>query len=176
MMLQMTGLPGAGKSTLALLLKEQLVAKGIACVIIDGDVYRKSLCKDLGFSAADRKENIRRLAREADKFSKTGSIAIISAINPYEETREELKQHYNAAIIWVHCNLDELVKRDPKGLYKRALLKDGDPNKINNLSGINDPFEIPQAPDLIIDTGLNDKAECTSQLLGFALSRFHNFS
>jgi adenylyl-sulfate kinase len=176
MMLQMTGLPGAGKSTLALLLKEKLEATGITCVIIDGDVYRKTICSDLGFSAADRRENIRRLAKQADKFCKQGSVAIIAAINPYEEIRRELKDQYKAEIIWVHCSLDELIKRDPKGLYQRALLKDDHPNKINNLTGINDPFEIPLNPDIIIDTSINDKDACTLQLLEFTLSRLQNFS
>jgi adenylylsulfate kinase len=176
MMLQMTGLPGAGKSTLALLLKEALEAEGIACVIIDGDVYRKTLCRDLGFSAADRKENIRRLAKEADKFCKQGIVAIIAAINPFEAIRKELKDQYLAGIIWVHCSLGELIKRDPKGLYQRALLSDDHPDKINNLTGINDPFETPQNPDIIIDTGVNDKAACTRQLLEFTLTRLPNFS
>lgn len=171
MMLQMTGLSGSGKSTIALLVKEKLERAGIPCIVIDGDIYRMTICKDLGFSAADRRENIRRLAVEAEKFCREGNIAIIAAINPYEDIRMELKTRFNAEIIWVHCPLEELVKRDTKGLYKRALLKEDDPNRISNLTGVNDPFEIPKKPGIIIDTEFNDKETCSRKLLEFVLSR-----
>lgn len=168
--LQMTGLSGAGKTTLATALKEQLNAKGISATVIDADIYRKTLCRDLGFSAADRRENIRRLAAIAHSYQLKGVLAIIAAINPYEEIRIELRERFAAKIIWLRCALDQLVHRDTKGLYKRALLPDDHPEKIWNLTGINDPYEFPLHPDLVMDTDVADVASSTQKLMGYVLS------
>lgn len=169
-LLQLTGLSGTGKSTLARALQRRLAGEGIVAVVIDGDDYRKTLCRDLGFSAADRKENIRRLAREADCFCQRGIVAILAAINPYEEIRNEVTQRYGAKTVWVQCDVRLLVQRDPKGLYRRALLPNGDPEKIVNLSGINDPYEPPSSPDLVIDTGKTDIDASVQALFLFAFT------
>lgn len=174
LLLQFTGLPGAGKSTLAEKLQEDLVSRGIAATVIDGDVYRKTLCKDLGFSAADRKENIRRLAAVAAASCQEGSIAIVAAINPFEESRREIKALYDALTIWIHCPLPVLLQRDPKGLYHKALLPDNDPEKIFNLTGINDPYEEPTDADLIIDTSTTGVNEASRQLLSFVLTKLND--
>jgi adenylyl-sulfate kinase len=173
LILQFTGLPGAGKSTLANALRQRLQAINIACEIIDGDAYRKTICKDLGHSAPDRRENIRRLAMEAVRLRSEGKLAIIADINPFEDVRWELKHLYDAKIIWLNCSLDLLVKRDQKDLYRKALLPAGHPHKIYNLTGINDPYEIPLAPDLILETGMNDIETCCGQLLAFVQAELH---
>lgn len=174
LMLQFTGLPGAGKTTLALKLQQDLEERGFAAAVIDGDVYRKTVCNDLGFSAADRKENMRRLAAIADTFCRQGTVAIIAAINPFEESRREIKERYKAVTIWLHCPLPVLLERDPKGLYRKALLPDNDPQKIFNLTGINDPYEEPQSADLVIDTGTTNVATAGEQLLAFVLTRLED--
>lgn len=171
LLLQFTGLSGAGKTTLATKLKQDLEKKGFAAMVIDGDVYRKTLCKDLGFSAADRKENIRRLANIADSLCQQGIVAIIAAINPFEESRREITERYGAITIWVHCPLPILLERDPKGLYQRAFLPDTDPEKIFNLTGINDPYEEPIEPDLVIDTSTTNVKAASRQLLAFVLTK-----
>lgn len=174
--LQMTGLSGAGKTTLAQWLKAALEAESIPVVIIDADVYRKSLNKDLGFSAADRRENIRRLGSVAEAFRREGKLAVIAAINPFEDVRAELRSRYDAKLLWVRCPLEQLVWRDPKGLYRRALLPDGAPAKLRNLTGINDVYEEPAHPDLIIDTDKADVAGCTRLLVQFVLEEKNRLS
>jgi adenylylsulfate kinase len=168
--IQMTGLSGAGKSTLASTLKTQLEAKGIPTEVIDADEYRKSLCKDLEFSAEDRMENIRRLASVADHYRQSGVLPIIAAINPYEEVRSEIRERLGAKTIWIRCDLNLLIQRDPKGLYKKAMLPDDDPEKIRNLTGVNDPYEPPESADLVIDTGNADVETSTKQLLFYVLT------
>ena len=151
-MIQLTGLSGSGKTSIARLVKEWLEKDELPAAIIDGDVYRKTICKDLGFSKEDRHENMRRLAEVARGFVKDGKIAIIAAINPYEQIRDELKRKYNAKTVWVNCEMEELIRRDTKGLYKKALLPDDHPEKIFNFTGISDPFEAAHEADLILHT------------------------
>lgn len=153
MILQLCGLSGVGKTTLATGVKEKLEKYGVRVEVIDGDAYRSVLCRELGFSREDRNENIRRLGFVASKLAAHGIVVIISAINPYHEIREELAAAYqNVKTIFLDCSLDTLVARDTKGLYKRALLPEGHQDKIHNLTGINDPFEAPPRPDVYIRT------------------------
>jgi adenylylsulfate kinase len=154
MIVQFCGLSGSGKTTLANRAADFLRAREIKVEIIDGDEYRKTICKDLGFSKEDRAENIRRLAFIADKFSKQGIIAIICAINPFDEVRREVMACYkDVHTVFIDCCLEELIKRDTKGLYKKALLPDGHPDKLYNLTGMGDIFEVPQHASLVINTG-----------------------
>ncbi len=149
----MCGLSGAGKTTLARSVKSKLDIQGIGAEVIDGDDYRKTLCKDLGFSKENRLENIRRLVAVAGTFSDNGVVSIVSAINPYSELRKELKTLYrNVKLIHVDCPLHVLIERDTKGLYQKALLPEGHPEKITNLTGVNDAFDVPGNPDLYINT------------------------
>jgi adenylylsulfate kinase len=152
MVIQLTGLSGAGKTTLANKVKLLLEQEQLLAEIIDGDVYRNTLCKDLGFSKKDRCENIRRLGKVAQEFSAAGAIAIIAAINPFEAVRNELAENYAAKTIWVKCAVEVLTQRDTKGLYKRAALPDEHPDKIHNLTGVNDVYEAPALPHFVIDT------------------------
>jgi len=151
-LIQLTGLSGAGKTTLANKIGEELNKTGLRTVIIDGDVYRKTLCKDLGYSYTDRIENIRRLGKAGYNHVLKGDIVIISAINPFEKIRRELQSLYGAKTIWIDCELEVLKKRDTKGLYKRAMLPVGHPEKLANLTGVNDRFEEPLYADLRINT------------------------
>ena len=150
--IQFTGLSGAGKTTIALEAQKAL-APDCKVAIIDGDVYRQLICSDLGFSRADRIENIRRLGEVAQSMNNDFEVIIIAAINPFNEARELLKIKYDAKLVHIDCDLDTLRQRDTKGLYRRAGLPDGHEQKIYNLTGINDVFEWPDHADLSIDTG-----------------------
>jgi len=170
MIIQLCGLSGSGKSTLSGMVRKKLEDYDIPAEIIDGDDYRRALCRDLGFSKADRCENIRRLGFVASKLSAHGIIAIISAINPYNEIRAELCSSYkNVQTVFIDCPVTSLIKRDTKGLYAKALLPADHPDKINNLTGINDPFDIPANPDLYINTGKKRKDACAEELFSFIL-------
>lgn len=176
-LIQLFGLSGAGKTTLAEAVKNELTGKNLKVEIIDGDEYRKIICKDLSFTKNDRIENIRRLGFIGNILARNGIIAILSAISPYEVAREELNQQYhNVYSIWLDCPIEELIKRDTKGLYYRALLPADDPDKINNLTGINDTFEIPKNPDLIINTQENDISEAKNKLLKFIYEKIEPFT
>ena len=170
--IQLTGLPGAGKTTLACMARDLLEPNGLPVKIIDGDTYRKTLCRDLGFSENDRKENIRRLGKEASHYS-NNRIVIIAAINPYHIIREELRNLYDAKVVWLKCALDILIHRDKKDLYRRALLPEDHPERINNLTGVNDPYEEPYDADLIIDTGILPIEQSVKDLKEFILLLVH---
>lgn len=173
MIIQFCGLSGSGKTTIAGRVKELLAEKNIPVEIIDGDEYRKVLCADLGFSREDRNTNIRRLAFVAGKLSSYNIITIICAINPYESVREEVKATYpNVTTVFIDCGLDELIKRDTKGLYKKALLPHDHPDKVNNLTGVNDPFDVPENPDLIIRSDSEEVGESVEKLIAFILSQY----
>tara|TARA_R100000808_G_scaffold367_1_gene2052 strand:- start:18173 stop:18904 length:732 start_codon:yes stop_codon:yes gene_type:complete len=151
--IQMTGMSGSGKSTLTKLVSQRLKKRGLLVEIIDGDEYRANLCSDLGFSKEDRNTNIRRLGFVSKVLSRNNVITIIAAINPYDEIRKELvNKNKNLKTVYVECKMNVLIERDVKGLYKKALLPDGHPDKIYNFTGISDPFEAPTNPDLVINT------------------------
>jgi adenylylsulfate kinase len=130
---QMTGMSGAGKSTIALGVAKNLRAKGYAVEIIDGDEYRKYLCSDLGFTESDRKENINRLGFVANKLAENGIIVIMAAINPYNEMRNFLKYFFEAKIVYVEAPIELLSIRDVKGLYKRANLPEDHEDSVSDL-------------------------------------------
>ena len=166
----MTGMSGAGKTTLAMALKKRLQKKGLNIEIIDGDEYRKELCEDLGFSRKDREENIKRLSFVGKVLGRNNVICIMSAINPYNSTREEVKRkNLNSKMVYIKCSQEELVARDTKGLYKRALLEDGHPDKVYNFTGISDPFDEPTNADLTIETDKEDVAFSIERLEKFII-------
>jgi adenylylsulfate kinase len=175
-LIQLTGLSGAGKSTIAVKTKQQLEDLGYAVEVIDGDEYRKSLCKDLGFSKEDRCENMRRLGFVGLKLVQFNVIVLIAAINPYEDIRTELKKTSSRVkTVWVNCDIDTLRRRDTKGLYYRAFLPDYHEQKIHNLSGVNDPFEQPQDVDLVLRTNESTAEESSAQLLNFILFNVEHY-
>ena len=168
MIIQFCGLSGSGKSTLARAAESALIKDGIKVEVIDGDEYRATLCKGLGFSRQDRFENVRRMAFVARQLSKHGIVVIICAINPYEEIREEIKNTYpNVITAFIDCSIETLKSRDTKGLYQKAFLPEGDPKRITNLTGINDPFDRPVAPDLYVNTDAKTIKNCATNVVRF---------
>jgi adenylylsulfate kinase len=169
--IQMTGMSGAGKTTIARLTSERLRAAGIHVEVIDGDEYRAGLCNDLGFSKKDRNTNIRRLGFVSKVLARNNVVSIVSAINPYEEVRKELQlMTDNVKTVYIKCDLKTLKKRDTKGLYRKALLPDGHSEKIYNFTGISDPFEEPPDPDLVIETNKEDIMKSARRFEKFVLS------
>jgi adenylylsulfate kinase len=144
-----TGLSGAGKSTLSQAVADQLQRRGLAVERLDGDDIRTRLSRGLGFSKADRDENIRRIGFVARLLSRNGAIAIAAAISPYREIRDEVRRDHDAPFveIFVDCPIDTLVKRDPKGLYAKAIR-----GEIRQFSGISDPYEPPLNPEITLHT------------------------
>jgi len=172
--IQLTGLSGSGKSTIANAVKQLLQTRGHSAEVIDGDICRKKLCPDLGYSKEDRNENIRRLGFVANLLAANGVISILAAINPYEEIRKELLKYGNhVKTVWINCDTKTLMERDTKQLYKKAFLPDGHPDKIYNLTGVNDPFEIPVDPDLVIDTHQHNEPACIDMLFHFIIQNLN---
>jgi len=168
MILLFCGLSGAGKTTLATHVKDKLASDDLAAEIIDADKYRETLFPDLCYSKEHRFENIRRLGFIANIFASHNIIPIISAISPYDNIRNELiKTYEQVKIVYIDCPLDRLIERDTKGLYKRAFLPPEDPQRIPNLTGVNDPFERPANPDLYINTDILTIEQCTLKITSF---------
>ena len=147
-----TGLSGAGKSTIAFTLEHALVERGQLSYVLDGDNVRHGLNKNLGFTAADREENIRRIGEVARLFADTGVISLTSFISPYRKDRDRVRQlHREAGLPFIEILIDVPIEvcetRDPKGLYKKA--RRGD---LKNFTGIDSPYEQPENPEVRIDT------------------------
>jgi len=144
-----TGLSGSGKSTIAVEVEKELLNRGKAVYRLDGDNIRHGLNSDLGFSAKDRDENIRRIAEVAALFRDSGMIVLASFISPYQEMRDFARKRAQGDFVEVHVKADveTCAKRDPKGLYDKA--KRGE---IDNFTGVSAPYEEPQDPELVIDT------------------------
>lgn len=143
-----TGLSGSGKSTVAVALEAKLHEMGILCYRLDGDNVRLGINKNLGFSAEDRTENIRRIGEVSKLFVDAGIVVLSSFISPYREDRETARQLHQAADmdfveVFVDCALDVAEERDPKGLYKKARA-----GEIKNFTGIDDPYEAPENPEI----------------------------
>jgi adenylyl-sulfate kinase len=155
-----TGLSGSGKSTLSEILEQQLQAHGHKVEIMDGDIVRTHLSKGLGFSREDRDTNIKRIAFVCNLLSRNGVICISAAISPYREAREWAREHIgNFVEIYVKCPLDVCRARDVKGLYKLV-----DEGKIKNFTGIDDPYEEPEHPELLIETDKETVEESISHI------------
>jgi len=147
-----TGLSGSGKSTIAVALEEALFERGHLSYRLDGDNIRLGINKNLGFSAEDRTENIRRIGEIAKLFVDSSVIALTSFISPYREDRDKVRAlHEEAGMpfieVFVDCSLDEAEKRDPKGLYKKARA-----GEIKNFTGIDDPYEAPENAEIHLHT------------------------
>jgi adenylyl-sulfate kinase len=156
-----TGLSGAGKSTLANALAECLERFDIAVEILDGDEVRQNLSKGLGFSRADRDTNIRRIGYVAKLLARHGVCVLVAAISPYRAVRNELRDSIpNFIEVYCKAEIQELQKRDPKGLYKKALA-----GEIKGFTGIDDPYEEPLDPDITLRTDQQTVDECISLLL-----------
>src|SRR6266566_1833036 len=158
----LTGLSGAGKSTIAHLVERRLKEGGVKVEVLDGDVVRTHLSKGLGFSREDRDTNIKRIAFVCGLLTRNGVICVCAAISPYREARAWARQEIgNFVEVYVRCPVDVCRERDLKGLYKLA-----DAGKIPDLTGVNDPYEEPESPELVLETDKQTIAECTDRILG----------
>ncbi len=164
-----TGLSGSGKSTLAMELQQRLFAKGYHVYVLDGDNVRSGLNKDLGFSATDRTENIRRVGEVAALFASAGVIVITSFISPYREDRRRARaaaaDYFNQ--IYIKADVKTCKTRDPKGLYKKAIA-----GEIKEFTGISAPYEEPENPDLIVDTAILSVDESIALLMEYVQKQF----
>ena len=144
----MTGLPGSGKTTIALEVEKRLRAMGRNVEILDGDEVRKGLSSDLGFSKEDRQRHAKRVTYVAKVLTRNGVIVLVGLISPFRAFREYARDEIGEFIeVFVDTSLEECIERDPKGLYKLAM--DG---KINDLTGLQDPYEPPEDAELVIPT------------------------
>jgi adenylyl-sulfate kinase len=144
----LTGLSGAGKSTIARELERELRHRGRGVEVLDGDVVRTHLSKGLGFSKEDRDTNIRRIAFVAQLLTRHGAAVITAAISPYRDIRDEARETIgNFVEVYVKCSLDELIRRDVKGLYAKALR-----GEIANFTGVSDPYEEPLHAEVVVET------------------------
>lgn len=159
----LTGLPSAGKTTLARLLGKKIQEKGIARIeILDGDVIRLNLCKDLGFSQEDRMTNIRRIAFVSQLLTRHGVIVIVAAISPYRESRDHARKEIkNFVEVFVKCPIEVLVERDVKGMYKKALA-----GNLPHFTGVSDPYEEPLKPEILVETNREPPEASVGKILG----------
>jgi bifunctional enzyme CysN/CysC len=163
--LWLTGLPGAGKSTIANLLEKQLFASGRHTYILDGDNIRHGLSRGLGFTEADRVENIRRAMEVARLFVDAGLIVIVAFISPYRAERHLARSRFEPdefAEIHIDASLEECERRDPKGLYAKARR-----GELVNFTGIDSDYQPPEAPEIHLDTVARDPDECVDLILSY---------
>lgn len=157
----LTGLPSSGKTTLACLLQKKIHDLGFQVEHLDGDEVRQKLAKDLGFSKEDRDENIRRIAYVAKLLTRVGAVAITSTISPYLSLREYAREEIgNFVEVYVHCPVEVCIKRDVKGLYKKALK-----GEISQFTGISDPYEPPLSPEVRVESGHDNPDDCVNAIV-----------
>lgn len=160
----LTGLSGAGKTTIASLLAPELERRGRLVEHLDGDVVRRHLSPGLGFSRADRDSNIERIGWLASRFTRLGAAVVVSAISPYRETRDRCRamiEEFGAFVeVFVSASVEECVQRDPKGLYERALA-----GQVADFTGVSDPYEPPANPDVTLHTALEEPWQSADRTL-----------
>lgn len=164
-----TGLSGAGKSTLAHAVEERLHQLGYGTFVLDGDNVRHGLCRDLGFTDRDRRENIRRVAELARLMLEAGIITLTAFISPFRAERElarNLVLPGDFIEIYCRCDLSICEERDVKGLYKKA--RQG---QVSHFTGISSPYEVPEQPELAVATGTKSLEDCVDQVLDFLRKR-----
>lgn len=162
----LTGLSGSGKTTVARMLEKRLHEKNIPCYVLDGDNVRHGLNGDLGFSPENREENIRRVGEVAKLFYDAGVTVIASFISPYKKHRDAIRKSIgkNFVEVFLNCSIDECERRDVKGLYKKA--KEG---KISDFTGVSAPYEIPENPELVLNTEQQAPEETSKHVLNYIL-------
>jgi adenylylsulfate kinase len=165
----LTGLPGSGKSTIAYAVEENLHRAGLQTVVLDGDNLRHGLCVDLGFSIADRNENVRRAGEVAKLFLAQGTIVLVALVSPIRDAREKIRQWFSDgdfSEIYCDCPSSICRQRDPKGLYEAALR-----GAIPEFTGISSPYEAPLNPALVLNTGQESVDQSVIKLTQFVTER-----
>jgi adenylyl-sulfate kinase len=161
--LWLTGLSGAGKSTIAAKLAPALAERGHRVELLDGDEVRTNLCQGLGFSRADRDTNIARIGYVAGKLAKHGVAVLVAAISPYRQARDQVRAQVDNFIeVHVAAPVAICAQRDPKGLYAKALA-----GELSNFTGVSDPYEPPPAPELVLHTETQSVDDSVHQVLGW---------
>jgi len=156
-----TGLPGSGKTTVARGLERSLRSQGFKVEVFDGDEVRKWLSPEAGFSREDRERHIRRVAHVANLLARNGVAAIVSLVSPYRDVRGYARKLIGSFIeVYVKCSLETCMKRDPKGLYSKAL-----GGAIKDMTGVQDPYEEPLAPEVTVDTESEEPDGCVEKIL-----------
>jgi len=165
----LTGLSGAGKSTIAHSLEKQLFQMGVRTYVLDGDNVRHGLCKDLGFTAQDRNENLRRVGEVAKLFVDAGIIVIAAFISPFRQDRDMVRDLFDKNdFIEAYCNAEIGIceQRDVKGLYAKA--RQG---LVQDFTGISSPYEIPDSPEIVLKTAEQTAEQCVNQILEYLLNQ-----
>jgi adenylylsulfate kinase len=156
-----TGLPCSGKTTLAEKLADELKKRGYRPESFDGDITRKYLSKGLGFSKEDRDENIRRVGFVCSLLTRHGAVTTAAFVSPYREIRKEIRLLIgNFVEVYVKCPVETCMKRDVKGMYKKALT-----GEIKNFTGVSDPYEEPETPEVVVETGNETESESLDKVL-----------
>jgi adenylylsulfate kinase len=160
----LTGLPGSGKTTIAKALNPKLKDSGFKAELLDGDIVRKELSPELGFTKQDREMHARRVVYLSKLLSRNGIISVVCLISPYREFRRYARRETNVSNnfyeVYVKCPLETCIRRDPKGLYKKALS-----GEIKDLTGLQDPYEEPENPEIVVDTERQSLEECVNVIL-----------
>jgi adenylylsulfate kinase len=166
--LWLTGLPRAGKSTVAGLVAGRLRALGVHRIeLLDGDEVREGLCRDLGFSRSDREENIHRITFVSKVLTRNGVVVLVAAISPYRGSRERAREEIQSFIeVWCRAPVEACAARDYKGLYEKARR-----GEIDNLTGVNDPYEEPEDADLVLDTDRETAEESAERVMELLAER-----
>ncbi len=156
-----TGLSGAGKTTLARLVEGELRVRGHKLEVLDGDIIRTNLSKGLGFSKEDRDTNIRRIGFVCHLLTRNDVVAIVAAISPYREVRDEVRRQIGSFVeVFVKCPIEILAERDVKGLYKKALA-----GEIKNFTGVDDPYEEPLSPEIVIESDTETPEQSAGRII-----------
>jgi adenylyl-sulfate kinase len=159
--LWLTGLSGAGKSTVAAKLGPALAERGHRVELLDGDEVRTNLCQGLGFSRADRDTNIARIGYVAAKLAKHGVVVLVAAISPYRQARDQVRSQVEVFVeVHVAAPVSTCAERDPKGLYAKALA-----GEITNFTGVSDPYQPPLAPEIVLHTETDSVDDSVHQVL-----------
>lgn len=164
----LTGLPGSGKTTIAMGVMQKLRERGYRVELLDGDWVRKTISVGAGFTREERRQHLLRVAWISRLLARNGVIVLCSFVSPYIEVREEIRKIIEEEVpfieVYVKCSVEECIKRDPKGLYKKALK-----GEIKHMTGLDDPYEPPKNPALTIDTENNSKEDNINLLFNYLM-------